>query len=161
MAILRISFLTRCLMNLRGPPGWELSGCREFPNPAPDHPRCSAVTLRFSYGLGCLPVCIAPWRCVHTLWGATHGRLWCKNEVSAPWDRRGSPHPGLGAGLRGRGPDPSPRGRGGFAPRAWVGGKELSCSKLVGFSLKSLCALVLWPVKWRDLWLSRRGVEEI
>lgn len=37
----------------------------------------------------------------------------------------------------------------------------LGCLKLVGFSFKSLCALVLQSVKWRDLWLSWRGAEEV
>lgn len=40
-------------------------------------------------------------------------------------------------------------------------GDGLGCLKLVGFSFKSLCALVLQSVKWRDLWLSWRGAEEV
>lgn len=110
----------------QGAPGWELSGCREFPNPAPNHLCPSAVTLHFLCGFWCSPVCITPWRCVHTLWGATRSKLWCKNEVSASWDRRGSPHPGLGAGLRGRGPDPSPQGRGSLHP---LGGEKSSVAQ--------------------------------
>lgn len=41
------------------------------------------------------------------------------------------------------------------------GQDELPCLKLMGFSLKSICALALQSVKRRDLWLSRRGAEEV